>query len=342
MRHPLLELTRARLLEFVREPAALFWVFGFPVLLTIALGLAFRSRVPDEPQVAVVAGLAHEVAALKAAGGLGVRALAPDEAARALRTGEVALVVARAEGDRVTVRFDPTRPESGTARLAVERALERAAGAAPRVTLVDEHVDERGGRYVDFLVPGLIGLNIMGSSLWGIGYAVVSTRSRRLLKRFAATPMRRAHYLLSFILSRLVFLAAEVALVLGFAALAFDLEVRSGVLPVALVSLLGALSFAGISLLISARTDSVEVANGLMNAVTMPMWLLSGTFFSYAKFPEPLQPLIQALPLTALNDALRALVNEGAPLASQAAPLAVLAAWGVVTFVIALRTFRWQ
>jgi ABC-type multidrug transport system permease subunit len=340
--HPLWQLTRARLVEFVREPGVLFWVFGFPVLMTIGLGLAFRSRPPEKPRVGVLATLTAQADALRTSDDLEVRTLAPEEAARALRLGDVALLVEAADGRQVKLRLDPTRPESTVARLAVDRALQRASGVAPAVDVVEDHVTEPGGRYVDYLVPGLIGLNIMGGSLFGIGYSVVSTRSRKLLKRFAATPMRRSHYLFSFILSRIVFLAAEVGFVLAFAIIAFDLKVQSGWLPLAAVSTLGAMSFAGVSLLVASRTASVEVASGLINAVTLPMWLLSGTFFSYARFPDWLQPVLKALPLTALNDALRSLVNEGATLGALAGPLIVLAVWGVVSFALALRLFRWQ
>jgi ABC-2 type transport system permease protein len=203
-------------------------------------------------------------------------------------------------------------------------------------------VSAKGSRYIDFLIPGLIGLNVMGSSMWGIGYAVVLARRRRLLKRLAATPMRRSHYLFSYMFSRILFLVAEVALLVAFGWLAFGVAVRGSILAVTFVALLGSLSFMGLALLVAARPESTEVASGWMNAAMLPMWLLSGSFFSYERFPAAVQPFLKALPLTAFNDALRAVMNDGAALWQTWPSLAVLAAWGAATFWLALKLFRWQ
>jgi ABC-2 type transport system permease protein len=207
---------------------------------------------------------------------------------------------------------------------------------------VQDAVTERGGRYIDFLIPGLVGLNLMGSGMWGIGFSVVVARTRKLLKRFAATPMQRSHYLASFALSRLLFLSLEVAAVVGFGWAIFGVEVHGSLLDLALVALLGALSFAGIGLLVAARPRTVEAVSGWMNLVMLPMWLLSGTFFSYERFPQIFLPFIRALPLTALNDALRSVMNDGANLAANGLPLLILLAWGLVSFLVAVRIFRWQ
>jgi ABC-2 type transport system permease protein len=348
--HPLVELTRARILEFLREPEALFWVFVFPVLLAFALGIAFRNRPVDVAHVAVAAGTpaAERLAELlRQAPGVSASLLAPVDADEALRKGRVDVIVsaAGAEPDGrpvVAYRFDATRPEGLAARHAADEALQRAAGRGDPLATREQPVTEPGSRYVDFLIPGLIGLNLMGSGMWGIGFSVVVARTRKLLKRFAATPMRRSHYLLSFALSRLVFLFLEVAAVVGFGWLVFGVRVRGSLLDLALVALLGAGTFAGIGLLVAARPRSIEAVSGWMNFVMLPMWLLSGTFFSYERFPAVLQPAIRALPLTALNDALRAVVNDGASLASRWPQVLVMVAWGTVGFVLALRWFRWQ
>ncbi len=348
--HPLVELTRARLLEFVREPEAVFWVFVFPVLLAVALGVAFRTRPPERLRAAVVrtGAAAERLASLLAASpDLALSFVTLDEAARALRTGKADVVVegSAATGDgalAVTYRFDTTRPEGRAARLAVDDALQRALGRPDRLTAREERVAQPGNRYIDFLIPGLVGLNLMGSGMWGLGFAVVQARTRKLLKRFAATPMRRSHYLLSFMLSRLVGLVLEVAVVVGFGWLLFGVAVRGSLLSLAVVSLLGSLTFAGIGLLVAARPTTIEGVSGWMNLVQLPMWLLSGSFFSYERFPAAAHPFIRALPLTALNDALRAVINEGAPLAASWQAAAVMVAWGAVSFALALRLFRWQ
>ncbi len=359
--HPLVELTRVRLREFIREREAVFWVFVFPVLLAFALGIAFRNTAPEKIRIAVLddgrgaiagnsGGAASEIVqSLKRTSDIEPMLLSETEAVNALRSGRVALVVRPAAPESESgaardfdYRYDPTRPESRTARLAVDDALQRARGRADVARARDEMVTEPGARYIDFLIPGLIGLNLMGSGMWGLGFAIVVARGRKLLKRFAATPMRRSHYLISFMLSRLVFLVLEVVAVLVFGWLVFGVAVRGSVFSVGVIALLGGFTFSGLGLLVASRPTTIEGVSGLMNFVMLPMWLLSGTFFSSARFPEILQPFVKALPLTAVNDSLRAVINDGGSLASNWPALLVLLTWCVVSFVVALRIFRWQ
>jgi ABC-type multidrug transport system permease subunit len=342
--HPLVELTFMRVREFLREKEAVFWVFIFPVLMTFALGIAFRNTAPDKTLVAIETGtedVSTTVDVLSRSPEISATVLSPDEAAQALRSGKVSIIV-KPVNDTFEYRFDPTRPESRSARLLVDDVLQRGKGRSDVVHVGEEQITEPGARYVDFLVPGLIGMNLMGSGLWGLGFTVVIARSRKLLKRFAATPMRRSHYLLSFMLSRLVFLVLEVAAVIVFAWLVFGFTVRGSWLSVTLITLLGGFTFSGIGLLVAARPQTIEGVSGLMNFIMLPMWLLSGTFFSSERFPQILQPFIKALPLTALNSVLRALMNEGATLSSNWMQISILLAWCVISFVVALKIFRWQ
>ncbi|MCA9669583.1 MAG: ABC transporter permease [Myxococcales bacterium] len=359
--HPLWELTAARLREFVREPAAVFWVFGFPLVLAIGLGIAFRNKPPERVKIAVDGRLpdAAEVAKRLSKGGrIDARVLPHARAERALERGEVGLVIApptaappkasaAPQGAKraalsLSYRFDPSAPESQRIRLAVDDALQRAYGRVDVVAVVDVPMKKPGARYIDFLIPGLLGLNLMGSSMWGLGYSIVHARSHKLLKRYAATPMNRAHYLMSYALSRLVFLTAEVTILVVFGFLVFDVTLKGSVFALAGISLVGATSFAGISLLIASRPTTIEGVSGWMNFVMMPMWLLSGSFFSYERFPDALHLPIKLLPLTALNDALRAVMNEGRPLWATWPELCVMVGWGVGSFVIALKIFRWR
>ena len=344
--HPLLQLTIMRVREFLREREAVFWVFIFPVLMTFALGIAFRNTAPDKTFVAIEAGTqsaaANELAdVLSHSPEITATVLSSEEAAKALRSGKVAITI-KPINDTYSLKFDPTRPESRTAKLIVDDVLQRAKGRTDVVRLGEERVTETGARYVDFLVPGLIGMNLMGSGLWGLGFTIVIARSRKLLKRFAATPMRRSHYLLSFMLSRLVFLVLEVAAVVAFAWLAFGFTVRGSWLNVTLITLLGGFTFSCIGLLVAARPTTIEGVSGLMNFIMLPMWLLSGTFFSSERFPQVFQPFIKALPLTALNSLLRSVMNEGTPLYSNWMNVAILLAWLLICFVVALKIFRWQ
>jgi ABC transporter DrrB family efflux protein len=340
--HPLFQLTVTRMREFYREPEAIFWVFGFPIVLAAALGLAFRNRGPSPLAVGVLAGAGDSaaVAALRASPTLAPILLDSAAAQQQLRTGRVALVVI--PGAPVTYRLDPQRPDSRLARLEVDDALQRAAGRHDPVLTREDRVTAPGSRYIDFLIPGLLGMNLLGSGIWGVGFTVVSARQKKLLKRFMATPMRRSDYLLGFILSRLLFLALEVAALVGFGWWIFDVGIRGSIVALAGIALLGSLSFAGLGLLVASRARTIEGVQGLMNLVMLPMWMLSGTFFSYARFPDAMQPIVKALPLTGLNDALRAVMIDGTSVWHLGRPLAVVAAWGLVSFVLALRLFRWR
>lgn len=340
--HPLIQLTMARLREFYREPEALFWVFGFPVVLAAALGIAFRNRGPGELAVGVARGAGDSalVATLDATPQLAAAAYDSGVARQRLRTGRIALLVQ--PGDTLTYWYDSTRTESRLARLEVDAALQAARGRTDPLVVVDQRVAERGSRYIDFLIPGLLGMNLMGSGMWGVGFAVVLARSKRLLKRFMATPMRKGHYLGGFILSRLAFLGVEIAALVGFGWLLFGVGVRGSWLGLAVVAGLGSLTFSGLGLLVASRARTIEAVSGLMNLVMLPMWILSGTFFSYARFPEAMQPFVKALPLTALNDALRAIMIDGAPMLSLAAPVGIIAGWGIGGFAVALAIFRWR
>lgn len=341
--HPLAALTRARVLEFVREPEALFWVFAFPILMAVVLGFAFRDRPTDK----VAVGVAGDAALPQLAGqplaspALTVRVFPTmAEGLEALRTGKIALLVENA--DPLVYHFDPTRPDARIARLEVDEAIQRAAGRKDTVKFREAEVHEKGSRYIDFLLPGILGLNLMGTGIWGIGFSIVNARLKKTLKVMVATPMRKSHFLLAQIGSRFVFLILELILILAFGVVAFQVPIRGSLLLLAATAVLGALAFAGLGLLVASRARTLEAANGLMNLVMVPMWLLSGVFFSSERFPRAVQPFIKALPLTALNDSLRAIMLEGKGLAAIAGALAVLVAWGLVSFLVALRIFRWQ
>jgi ABC-type multidrug transport system permease subunit len=340
--NPLYQLTLVKLRDLLREPEALFWVFVFPVLLSLALGIAFRSGEPAPIPIGVLEGegAAAIQRSLEAAENLVPERLGEERARQELRSGKIALVVK--PGDPWVFWYDPTRPDSRRAELAVNDVLQRAAGRVDPHDVATEKMTERGSRYIDFLIPGLLGMNLMGTGMWGIGFNIVNARSKRLLKRLTATPMRRSHYLLSQLSGRLIFLILEVGVLVAFGMLAFDVPQRGSWLALAVVSIVGAVTFGGIGLLVAARTRTVEGVSGLMNVVMMPMWVCSGTFFSTARFPDMVQPLIQLLPLTAVNDALRAVMLDGASLFSIAGELAVAGVWAAGSFAVALYLFRWS
>jgi ABC-2 type transport system permease protein len=342
VRGPLIELTRARVHELTREPEAVFWVFVFPIVLAAVLGLAFRSKPPEPLPVGVVAGPHAEARreALASGNDLKPTILSDSEASLALTRGRVVLVVSNGEVPSYT--YDPTQPESRTAFLAVDAALQRAAGRTDAFAPGRAEVTQAGARYVDFLVPGLLGMNLMGTGMWGIAFSLVVARNGNLLKRLVAAPARRSHLLGAQLMSRLIFLVPEAGALLLFSYFALGVPMRGSVLLLVGVSLLGALTFSGLGLLTAARPRTIEGVSGVMNLVMVPMWVFSGIFFSTERFPASVQPLVQALPLTALNDALRGVMLEGTGPFALLPELALLAVWGAVSFLVALKIFRWQ
>lgn len=338
---PLVQLTLAKIRLQMREHEVLFWVFLFPVLLAGALGVAFRNQGESEIRVAVVAsaGTAEVLAALEAADGIDARGLEESAAREALRKGKVAIAVA--PGEPVQLWFDPTREDSRIARLAVYDAIQRDAGREDVVGVDDREIRDPGSRYIDFLLPGLLGMNLMGTGMWGIGFEIAGARERGVLKRLAATPMRRSDYLISQILGRLVFLVMEVGLLVGFGLVAFGVPQHGAWTTFGIACLVGASAFAGIGLLCAALPRTIQGVSGVLNLAMLPMWILSGIFFSTSRFPDAMQPVVQALPLTALIEALREIMLGGATLAAVAPELTITAVWGVVAFLLALRLFRW-
>jgi ABC-type multidrug transport system permease subunit len=336
-------LVDTRFREFFRESEAVFWTFVFPVVLTVVLALAFRNRPVETLKVAVAGEGSGTIAqALRAAGRFEVRESEREAAFQALRLGKLALVVLPQAGGGVEYRLDPTRDESVLARHEADAALQRAAGRTDPMPAKTTEVQEPGSRYVDFLIPGLIGLGLMNGGMWGVGFHLVDMRIKRLLKRLLATPMRRGDFLLAQMTLRVVASFIEVGFLLLFARLALKVPIRGGLPAVFAAGALGALVFGGLGLLLATRARRIETVMGLMNVVTLPMTIGSGVFFSVERFPDLVQPAIRLLPLTALIDVLRALISEGAPLSSQATPLAILAGWGVLSFALGLRLFRWS
>lgn len=340
--HQLGQLTLARTRLLWREPEAVFWVFIFPVVLALVLGLAFQGRGQEPSRVGVIGVDAPCLAALEADPMIEVQVF--DDTQRAhdrLRSGAIEVLV-ECPGGSLELLHDVARTESVAARLRVRDALERDAGREDRLEIREREVTERGSRYIDFLLPGLLGMNLMGTGIWGTGFGLVDWRQKKLLKLFMVTPMRRSWFMLAQILSRGVFLVAEVVVIVAFGVWILKVPFRGEFGSFAIVCLVGAASFSGLGLLIASRAQTVEGVSGIMNFVMMPMWLASGVFFSYERFPDFLIPAIKLLPLTALNDALRMSMLEGVGLEGMAVPLLIQSAWAILTFVVALRVFRWR
>jgi ABC-2 type transport system permease protein len=336
----------ARMLELKREPEVVFWVFVFPLLLALGLGIAFRNKPEESIPIAIVSGsgaqdaenlLAHSSEHAK----FKIQILDANAAHKGFRLGKFDVLIEPTGGGGFTYRYDPARPESVLAKAETDSAMQQAAGRKDAVPTTTVTSSEPGSRYIDFLIPGLLGMNLMNSGMWGIGFALVDMRQRKLLKRFVGTPMRRGDFLLALASSRLILMIIEVGLLLAFGVLFFHMRVLGSVGAIALIAGIGSLTFGGVGLLTASRAQKIESVSGLINLVMMPMWIFSGVFFSYERFPAVIQPLIKVLPLTALNDALRASILEGTPLTHQWPRLLVMVIWGGVSFLLALKWFRW-
>jgi len=339
-------LLMARMLELKREPEVVFWVFVFPLLLATGLGIAFRNKPADASSVAIVSGTGAQRAEMLLRGSphhtsFKLDVLDGDVARKGFRLGKYDLVIEPDGAGGLQYRYDPARPESVLARAEVDDALQTAAGRKDVVATSVITSSEPGSRYIDFLIPGLLGMNLMNSGMWGIGFALVDMRQRKLLKRFVGTPMRRGDFLLALLSSRLVLMIIEIGLLLTLGVIVFHMKVLGSVFSIVLLGSAGAMCFGGVGLLTASRAQKIESVSGLMNLVMMPMWIFSGVFFSYERFPTVIQPLIKVLPLTALNDALRASILEGTPLLHQWPRLLVMLLWGGISFTLALKWFRW-
>lgn len=343
--HPLVELTKVRIVEFVRQPEAVFWVYVFPILMTLVLGLAFRSKsvetysvlIEEGPRAQKISQILEKSESPK----FKLKVLPEDDCQSKLRVGKTSLVIGDEDG-KIAYFFDPARPGSHAAKSTVDTLLQVDAGRTNPIETVEMKQLEPGGRYIDFLVPGLLGMGLMGGGLFGVGFGVVDLRIRKLLKLLLATPMKRSHFLASLMISRMFFLIPEVVLLLVFSWAVFGVTIYGSWFSIIIVILLGSLQFSGVGLLVASRAKTLEGASGLLNLVMLPMWTLCGIFFSYENFPEFLHPFIKILPLTPIIDSLRGLMLEGVSIVSLWPELLTMGLWGICSFAIALKIFRWS
>jgi len=336
---PLVQLTLTRFREFYREPESIFWVVVFPIILAAGLGLAFPGA---QPPLRVSATQPAIASALSGDRRLEVRTTPVAQAEAALKAGKTVLIAQPRPGGGVLFRYDAANADGRTARLLADRALQRAAGQTDPVPTSDRAIAEPGGRYIDFVTPGLMGLTLITSAVWGVGYTIVDIRRRHLLKQLVGSPMPRWAFLASFVIYRLTMMFLEAGTVLVFGVAAFGVPLRGSFLALGLCCVMTTLACTALGLLIASRVRTNEAVTGLTNLVVMPMWIVSGVFFSAQRFPEWAQPAIRYLPLTAAIDGLRANMLDGAGVAAILPQLGVLAAWAAICFAGALALFRWR
>ncbi len=348
--------------EFLREPGILFWSLVFPVLMAWVLGIAFTKRAESVQTIAFVSSPAldtplddflDETEELKAAnhtiyqktfdnklGKLTFRLFpaTTDSAILMLKRGQTSLIL-QEQGDSIVYMLDPQNAEARLNYLVLSAAINHD----PLVynTEAVKILSQSGTRYVDFLIPGLLALGIMNGFLWGIGYTLIEIRTKKLLRRMVAAPMKKSIFIFSHFFSRLTLSAFEAIVLLCFAWLYFRIQIQGSIPAFILIFLAGSFCFAGIAILMGSRTSSSRVGNSLINVITLPMMILSGIFFSYHNFPEVVIPVIQKLPLTLLADSLRGIMTEGTGIRENISAVVILSGIGTICFFLGLRIYKW-
>jgi len=332
---------------FFREPAVIFWAVLFPIIIAWVLGIAF-SKKGESVRTVYVTGAQEIPEKLRGEKVFGEESGNPsrikfqeaseEEAVKAIKKG-VIVIYLEVEGDSLIYHFDPVNSEAQLTHLILESGLHSVPD--PRNKTSINPLQSKGTRYIDFLIPGLVALGIMNSCIWGIGWTLIETRMKKLLRRMVATPMKKSVFFSSYIVTRIILGGFETLLLLIFTRLYFGTEITGNTAAFVVVFLAGIFAFSGIAILIASRTAKTEVANGLVNAVTLPMMILSGIFFNYHNFPEWAIPVIQVLPLTLLADSIRSIFIESAGLTEILKPVAILCITGLLTLTAGLKIFKW-
>ena len=373
----LFELISAYFKEIIREPGVLFWGIAFPILMSLGLGIAFTKKPNVERDVAVIANnrpilqvsdstnkimtfLKNHARKVEASdlSFETFKIVIPDpklgnttflfqittwqNAMILLKRGNLSIILDEKNG-QIQYHFDPRNPDAQLTYLKLSELFgEKGQISNLRKETNIEPLTVSGTRYIDFLVPGLIAMGIMMSSMWGLSYGIIDKRSKKLLRRMVATPMRKSYFLIALITVRIGMNFVESALLFLFAALVFNITIQGNIAALLVIFLAGNIAFAGIAIFISSHTGNTEIGNGLINVVVLPMMVLSGIFFSYHNFPDWSLPFIRIMPLTMLADGIRSIFIEGTGFAQNFLPIVILLTSGVFFFTFGLKIFKWH
>ena len=332
--------------EFRREPSAFYWVVFMPIIWMLALGFAFSEPKAEIYGVGWPADINQSSLAMKIE-----RVLDSSKMVNLYKTVEENLATLNQRGhtsinlqvgeDKLSFSFDKTNPTAQRAQLFVNDLIERSLGRKDIIQTENSYIKAHGLRYVDFLIPGLLGLSIMTSSLFGVGMTIVSNRKENLLKRYLATPMKPYEYITSHIIGRYITLLAEFASVMLTGFIVFKFKVAGSFLSYVILSMLGAASFTAIALLCASRTRSIPVVAGFTNLITLTSMMLSGVFFSVNNLPTWLARISSFLPLTALNNSLRKIALEGLSIMDLGFEVSVLGVYLLISTILSIKAFKW-
>jgi len=369
------QLTLALFREIIREPGVLFWGILFPILMSLGLGLAFTKKADIIRKVAIINNITRSDIELEnktltdflqrrcernpsreneSWGWKYVRQddkmgnsiflfydMKWEEAMKLLKRGTINVII-KGLNDTVEYHFDPMNPDAELTYLKLSNIIGESKILTVKANSEIKPLTVSGTRYIDFLVPGLIAMGVMMSCMWGISYGLIDKRSKKLLRRLVATPMKKSHFLIALLTVRITINFIESIILFFFALMAFNLTIQGDKAALIIMFLAGNIAFAGIAVFVSSHTSNTEVGNGLINFVVFPMMVLSGIFFSYHNFPDWSIPVIQKLPLTTLTDGIRSIFNEGAGFNETAIPIIILTSTGIIFFAIGLKIFKWH
>lgn len=367
------QLTSALFHEIIREPGVLFWGILFPILMSLGLGLAFTRKPEITRKVAVIRpDQNHDTTSSELSRFLALKCaehhpdsekdykweyvlideklgksvflfyeLSWDEALVKLKRGTINLILKSNNGE-TEYHFDPVNSDAELIYLKLNNVIKRTSTFPVNSGQEIKPLTIKGTRYIDFLVPGLITMGVMMSTMWGISYGLIEKRSKKLLRRLIATPMRKSYFLMALISVRITMNFVEASILTLFALIAFNMTIQGSITALIIMLLAGNIAFAGIAVFTSCHTSNTEVGNGLINTVVMPMMILSGIFFSYQNFPEWSVKIIKILPLTMMTDSVRSIFNEGAVYSDIIVPALVLSAIGIIFFSSGLKIFKWH
>jgi ABC-type multidrug transport system permease subunit len=367
LKKPIVQLILLNFREFYREPGILFWAFVFPIAMAWGLGIAFTHKPEQKRDIALIQQLNNPDTSFSKIlklyskpefskkdntlrfvirtgtkkTGFTIFRFIPvnwSKASKMLKQGSIVIILEEKDG-KLNYNYDPYNTDAQLTYMQLSSLIKNGNANVDEAEI--KPITQFGSRYIDFLIPGLIAMNLMMSTMWGISYTLIETRSKKLLRRMVATPMRKSSFLMAQIIARFVLNLIEATIVFTFAYYYFGITISGSYLALAIIYLMGMLCFSGISILVSSRTSNTYIGNGLINAVVMPMMLLSGIFFSYHNFPDAVVPYIQALPLTMFADAMRAIFIEGAGFADVWIQTFVLGVIGLSTFIVGLKIYKW-
>jgi ABC-2 type transport system permease protein len=356
----------ARYKQFVRNRGALFFSFLFPIIFILLFGWAFQNMgtqtfkvgLSDEgsPQTTSCMIQSLESVVIQntqkefttQSGNL-------DNLLALLKNGDLDVVIVIPAGmdtlgpgqsDNVQVYYDASQTVFQQTLIpalyqVINAIDQRLGGYTPLIGMEQTSVQSHELRYIDFLLPGILGMTLMFIGVQG-GLPIIQQRQAHIIKRLGSTPLRRSMLVMGDVVFRMIVVLLSAALIILVGRLVFNVRMVGNWLSLCGIILLGSLVFVNLGYLIAAFVKTQESAIPVVQIVDLPMMILSGTFFSVASMPFFIEPLVKILPLTYLNDALRQIMVAGTPLYSMTADIAVLAAWAIVSLGLTIRFFRWD